>query len=131
MQLDHVTLNVSNMDEIVSFYRDVLGMQAEQYEEWQRGTARFPSLRANKGFRINLFPPDRWDGNGKGLQSPDSLNHLAFSFAREEWNTLLRRLEHRGVTVIEGPVRREGSKGMGESIYVLDPEGRKLELKVY
>jgi catechol 2,3-dioxygenase-like lactoylglutathione lyase family enzyme len=36
-----------------------------------------------------------------------------------------------GVAVEEGPVRRFGARGLGESIYIRDPDGSLIELLAY
>ena len=52
--LDHIVLNVADVERSLAFYRDVLNLPAERVEAWRRGELRFPSVRVNGGTIIDL-----------------------------------------------------------------------------
>ena len=55
-ELDHIVLNVSNIERSLKFYIDVLGLQAERLDEFKTGKVGFPSVRINGDTIIDLFP---------------------------------------------------------------------------
>ena len=52
--LDHIVLNVTDVERSLAFYEGVLGLPAERVEAWRRGELRFPSVRVNEGTIIDL-----------------------------------------------------------------------------
>ncbi len=69
-KMDHIVLNVENMDKMVKFYSQVLQLQPERLNEYRAGSAPFPSVRVNKDTIIDLFPKDAWAGDGQPLSRP-------------------------------------------------------------
>ena len=55
-ELDHIVLNVGDIDRSLKFYTDVLGLQAERLDEFKAGKVGFPSVRINGDTIIDLFP---------------------------------------------------------------------------
>ena len=54
--MDHIVLNVEDMDTVLDFYTNVLGLEPERLEEFQQGKVGFPSVRINANTVIDLFP---------------------------------------------------------------------------
>lgn len=54
--MDHFVLNVKNMDVMLAFYKDILGLHPERVEEFRAGKIPFPSMRINSDTIIDLFP---------------------------------------------------------------------------
>ena len=54
--LDHIVLNVSDIEKTVRFYTEVLGLQPERLDEFRAGKVGFPSVRVNSHTIIDLFP---------------------------------------------------------------------------
>ena len=52
--LDHIVLNVADVERSLAFYEGVLGLPAERVEAWRRGELRFPSVRVNEATIIDL-----------------------------------------------------------------------------
>ena len=52
--LDHIVLNVADVERSLAFYSQTLGMAAERVEAWRRGELRFPSVRVNEATIIDL-----------------------------------------------------------------------------
>ena len=55
-EMDHIVLNVSDIERSLTFYTEVLGLKGERVEEFKSGKVGFPSVRINDGTIIDLFP---------------------------------------------------------------------------
>ena len=90
-ELDHIVLNVGDIDRSLKFYTDVLGLQAERLDEFKAGKVGFPSVRINGDTIIDLFPTPRGRGCGQpdreATGKPQSLLHGggATGFLRDRW----------------------------------------------
>ncbi len=120
--IDHVVLKVTDIDRTTAFYQAVLGLRVERIYE------RLGLHQVRCG--INLIdlialPP------GSTLPPPAErgIEHLCLSIEAnlEELLDALRALD---VGVIRGPMEVYGARGFGTSIYILDPDGYEIELKV-
>ena len=117
--LDHVVLIVADVEASVQWYRDVLGMAIERLEPWRRGEVPFPSARVDATTIIDLV-----QGNPNGV----NVDHVALVVESVD----LGELAASGRLVVEGPPRRlSGARGAGEGLYVRDPDGHRIELRVY
>ena len=128
--MDHIVLNVREMDRVLDFYLNVLGLQGERLEEFRQGKVPFPSVRISRDTLIDLFP---LGGTDKIVRSeaPQDLNHFCLVIEKTDMAKVVTHLEQHGVTIVQGPVTRWGAHGNGTSIYCLDPEGRQLEIRYY
>ncbi len=90
-ELDHIVLNVSDIDRSLKFYTEVLGLQPERLDEFKAGKVGFPSVRINGDTIIDLFPIARvreckqTDREARG--KPQSFLHGggATGFLRDCW----------------------------------------------
>lgn len=57
--VDHLVLNVADVERSLSFYCDKLGLTPERLEEWRRGETRIPSVRVNPTTIIDLVAAPR------------------------------------------------------------------------
>jgi catechol 2,3-dioxygenase-like lactoylglutathione lyase family enzyme len=55
-ELDHIVLNVADVERSLKFYVEHLGLSGERVDEFRAGKAGFPSVRINAGTIIDLFP---------------------------------------------------------------------------
>ena len=55
-ELDHIVLNVGDIERSLKFYIDILGLQGERVNEFREGKVGFPSVRINADTIIDLFP---------------------------------------------------------------------------
>lgn len=117
--VDHVVLNVADVERSLAWYCDELGLAGERVEEWRRGETLFPSLRIDAGFVIDLFRAERTGVNQ---------DHLCITVEPTDFEALKDSGRFR---VIDGPAPRWGARGMGMSIYVLDPDDNTVELRYY
>ena len=123
--LDHIALNVKDVELMLAFYTEIVGLAPERVEEFHRGQAPFPSVRIHQNTLID-FIPHHGQQNEKA-----NLNHFCLSFAREEWDKLCERIKKGQIPIEEGPINRWGAHGEGTSIYFRDPEGNLLEARYY
>jgi catechol 2,3-dioxygenase-like lactoylglutathione lyase family enzyme len=116
---DHVVLICRDPAASLEFYAGVLGLQALDVDEWQRGEARFPSVRVDETTIIDLLP---------GQPDGRNTDHVCLVIEPTDLHELAKRQE---LNVVHGPVQRGGARGTGWSIYAIDPDGYLLELKHY
>jgi catechol 2,3-dioxygenase-like lactoylglutathione lyase family enzyme len=126
--MDHIVLNVQDIDRALAFYVDVLGLEAERVEEFRKGEVGFPSVRINEGTIIDLFPLREAPAN-EGVSH--NLNHFCMVAEQIDFDALLEHLERNDVTVTQRPVSRWGARGRATSIYVLDPDANEVEIRSY
>lgn len=118
-QLDHIVLNVTDVERSLAWYTGLLGLAPERVDEWRAGEVPFPSVRIDEGTIIDLFASDRTGVN---------LDHLCLVVEPGDVEAIAAddRFEVR-----TGPVRRWGARCDGTSIYVSDPDGNTVELRSY
>jgi catechol 2,3-dioxygenase-like lactoylglutathione lyase family enzyme len=117
--LDHIVLNVADVERSLAWYCDVLGLPGERVAEWRAGRTFFPSVRIDASTIIDLFAAER---------SGENLNH--FCVVVEPCD--LQAVADSGrFDVVDGPAKRWGARGDGTSLYVRDPDGNTVELRCY
>jgi catechol 2,3-dioxygenase-like lactoylglutathione lyase family enzyme len=124
-RLDHIVLNVRDVDTTVRWYQRVLGMTHEEYGKRNRSALMFG------GQKINVRPAsaDRTDWVTGREVLPGSAD-LCFITAVSADEVALH-LRVCGVEVEEGPVERLGALGPMTSVYCRDPDGNLIELSSY
>jgi len=124
--LDHIVLNVDDIERALSFYQGALGLAAERVEAWRSGAVRFPSLRINESTIIDLVaaPP-------AAMGTRTNLAHFCLVTDSADLEAATRQLAQAGVPVEQGPVVRSGARGNALSIYFRDPDENLIELRTY
>ncbi|MFF0862078.1 FAD-binding protein [Nonomuraea sp. NPDC003560] len=117
--LDHIVLNVEDVDRSLRFYSDILGLEAERVDKWRRGQVSFPSVRVDAATIIDLVERPRGESN---------VDHICLVVAPLDWPAVI---DAGVLDVVQGPVVRSGARGDGQSIYVRDPDGNTVELRWY
>lgn len=128
--MDHIVLKVKDIDIILKFYEEILGLHPERVEEFRAGKISFPSVRINSDTVIDLFANENISTQANNEQS-NHLDHFCLCFDKNEWDEAYQRIKSHGITIEEGPVERWGAQGEGISIYIMDPENNKIELRYY
>ena len=130
--MDHIVLNVVDMEAMLKFYTEVIELPSERLEEYRRGEAPFPSVRVHPDTVIDLFPKEMWAGSRQPLTGEQpNLNHFCLAYNKEDWDELRSRLDLHHVNIEEGPVKRWGAHGTGISIYFRDPDRNLIEARHY
>lgn len=131
IEMDHIVLNVADLEKMLYFYIEILGLQGERLEEFRSGRAPFPSVRVTADTIIDLFPKKLWEELQPEMVCRPNLNHICLAMDQESWMCLRDRLQESKVKIEDGPVKRWGAHGTGTSIYCHDPEGNIIELRYY
>ena len=105
--LNHITIAVSDISESFNFYVSILGIKPEV--RWESGAY--------------LSVGDLWICLSVDKVSPaQDYSHISFSVTQLDFNSYSSRLLTAGVKTW-----KENSSE-GESLYILDPDGHKLEI---
>lgn len=129
--LDHIVLSVTDMDAMLRFYLEVLGLSPHRVEEYRAGSVPFPCARINDFTLIDLLPAPLWNSGEPEVRTWANLNHFCIAVETSDWSALLERLAGAGVEIEAGPMMLSGARGEGMSIYVRDPDGNRVELRYY
>jgi len=129
--MDHIVLNVEDIDSMLNFYSQVLMLETERLEEYRNGMVPFPSVRLNSETIIDLFPKSLWGNSSPAGSGHNNLNHFCISMTRQTWDELNERLNSKNIEIEDGPVHRWGAHGTGISIYFKDPESNTIEARYY
>jgi catechol 2,3-dioxygenase-like lactoylglutathione lyase family enzyme len=124
-RMDHIVINVRDVEIAASWYQRVLGMEREEFGEERRTALKFG------GQKINLRPYDadlsRW---ATGRSTEPGHGDICFITAVGP-DEVVRHLHGCKVMIESGPVAREGALGMMESVYCRDPDGNLVEIASY
>lgn len=131
--LDHIVLNVKDIDRSLQFYTGVLGLQGERIDEFNAGKVGFPSVRINAETIIDLFPLGQGAGETRDQdgKSNGNLNHFCLVVEPGDFDGIVDYLKDNAVTMREGPISRWGARGRAMSVYFLDPDGNEVEIRRY
>ena len=123
--LDHVVLRAKDIDRMLGFYRDVLGLPVAKHNEplglWhlKAGTSMIDL--------VDMVGP-LGEAGDPTLNEVRNLDHLALKIAPFDEAAILAYLESNGIAAKPAEMRF-GADGDGPSIYLCDPEGNGVELK--
>jgi catechol 2,3-dioxygenase-like lactoylglutathione lyase family enzyme len=117
--LDHIVLNVADVERSLGFYLDELGLEPVRVEEWRAGGVPFPSARVDAATIIDLLAADRGGVNA---------DHFCLVVQAMDFHALK---ESGRLDVVDGPDKRFGARGDGISLYIRDPDGNTVELRYY
>ncbi len=124
-ELDHIVLNVDDVERSLAWYTGSLGLEPVRVEEWRAGEVAFPSVRVSDSCIIDLFAA----GDPAGDPADTGrLNHFCLVADRVD----VDRIASSGdFAVVDGPGPRFGARGDGWSVYVSDPDGNTVEIRSY
>jgi len=126
--IDHVVLRTSDVHAMTVFYCEVLGCTVERTLSPEVGLVQ---LRAGQAL-IDLVDVNSELGRAGG-EAPGSsglnLDHFCLQVAPITEQELLRWLRCHGIEA--GPFEsRYGADGFGPSVYISDPDGNTVELRI-
>lgn len=137
VSVNHVSFTVSNLEESIAFYRDVLGMEciskAERDEDFSSEVTGIDGVSMNiaymqaPGFAVELI--QYTTGEGKPIDTatnnPGSA-HLCFNISEyDEW---MKKMEDNGVRMCGSLCHVPAGPNKGKRVcYMLDNDGNHLE----
>ena len=145
-RLQHFSMEVSDPDASIAFYREVFGFKVTERHPagevpaipvelvFMRVGARHHELvlvhNPNKTYRPRPTRPE------DDLDGPPSFHHFALECdTKEAFEEVLRKVDETGTKIVRGPVVHsawhpdgDGSWGENEAVYVLDPDGHRVEI---
>lgn len=122
-QLDHLILNVNDVDASVAFYTRTMGFSDEGVD------GPFRVIRVREDLTLLLAP---WGTTGG--------THLAFAMPRQEFEDVFARVRDGGIRYGDsfhtvgnqkGPGDESGARGDGKAVYVFDPSEHLIEIRHY
>ncbi len=123
---DHTNWRVRDVERSLGFYRDILGLEPFGLEEYERGEHPLVSLRVTPGFILHLRPDPTFEAVSTG-----GYDHLALVVEGTNPDALAEHLTDAGVEIEGRSEDVVGARGSGEALYVRDPDGYLIELKLY
>jgi catechol 2,3-dioxygenase-like lactoylglutathione lyase family enzyme len=129
LALDHLVVQVSDVDASAEWYARVLGMTREDVSP-EPGRRPRTAMRFGRQ-KINLRPivasKEDWFTADHEAVGGDDLCFLTDSTPDQ----VLQHLQAERVAVVAGPGRRQGALGTLMSVYCRDPDGSLIEIASY
>ena len=119
--LGEVALRVNRLDEMQAFYTEVIGL------ELMRRFEHAAFFRIADGYAGHTAVLALFDRDSPVEQTRSTVDHLAFTIARGDYESHRQRLEALGLAVETATHEWVHWR----SIYVKDPEGNTVELVCY
>ena len=118
-RLLHTRMRVSNMDQTIAFYRDVLGLEVLERKTSPRGSHLAFLAVPNSQELIELcsFPPSG------PVKVQEDLVHMAFEV--DNLDATMEELASKGIKITDGPTR---SSSGSRFIFIDAPDGYEVEL---
>ncbi len=117
--IDHVVLSVPDVEKVVAWYHDELGLEVLRLDEWRRKEVPFVSLRISGESLIDVM---------QGERTGENINHVALVVDGVDLDALAAS----GRFDIEmGPSDLYGARGVGRGVYTRDPAGNLVEFRTY
>jgi catechol 2,3-dioxygenase-like lactoylglutathione lyase family enzyme len=127
--LDHLVINVANVQRTAEWYGKVLSMEVKVFDPGQGKTPRTSLIFGAQ--KINVRPIDadkvEWFTADHEAAGSDDLCFLTTASPAE----VVAHLRACGVAIEEGPVARQGAQGTLQSVYCRDPDGSLIEISSY
>lgn len=125
--IDHTVLRTSKVDDMLSFYCDVLGCSIERETSDELGLTQ---LRAGSAL-IDLVKTDGKlgrIGGSKPTIADNNLDHFCLQLKFISEQATIKHLQSHGIQTTDFE-KRYGAQGFGPSLSIKDPEGNVVELK--
>ena len=121
--IDHVGINVRDLEKSLEFYTKVLGLSITKREPSKPGVEYFLDCGSSL---VGLI-----QGDPKGESHPlkdggIGANHFAFHVHSKDFDAIVEELKARNV-----PVKFSKKREKSWSVYFLDPDGNKLEITAW
>ena len=124
-RIDHIVLNVRDVEITAAWYQRVLGMEREEFGPHKRTALKFG------GQKINLRPsgtdPRAWVTGDN--DAPGTADFCFITAAPPE--AVVAHLHDCGIPILNGPSDRAGALGTIRSVYCRDPDNNLVEISSY
>jgi catechol 2,3-dioxygenase-like lactoylglutathione lyase family enzyme len=127
--IDHLVINVSDVARSAQWYARILGMEIRVFDPGGGKPPRTSLVFGSQ--KINVRPRDAdkvdWFTADHEAAGSDDLCFLTSSTPDE----VVAHLKANGVSIEEGPSKRQGARGTLRSVYCRDPDGSLIEISSY
>ena len=145
-RMQHFSVEVSDTDRSIAFYRHVLGFRLTERHAAHEvaaipveltflrlGDTHHELVLVHNPAKTYRPRPTRPEDD---LDGPPSFHHFALECDSEaNWQAVLERVRATDTPIVRGPVvhsashpRGDGSWGENEAVYILDPDGHRIEI---
>src|SRR3954453_9257254 len=97
VEMDHIVLNVADVERTIAFYSGVLGLQGERLDEYRAGKVGFPSVRISPDTLIAVMRDPA--ANARRAEGRN-LNLYCLVSDPVDLQALSAHLKSQGVTVV-------------------------------
>lgn len=118
--IDHVAINVQELDKSLKFYCEVLGLRITQREPSKPGIEYF--LDCGDAL-IGLIQTKNFTEKHPFQEEGLGANHFSFRVKAQDFDAMIKRLENYGVQIAFAKKREKSW-----SLYFYDLDGNKLEV---
>ena len=127
--IDHLVINVSDVARSAQWYAVVLGMEIRVFDPGHGKTARTSLVFGDQKINVRPLGADKveWFTADRETAGSDDLCFLTSSTPEQ----VVAHLKACGVAIEEGPVMKQGARGVLRSVYCRDPDGSLIEISSY
>ncbi len=127
LQIDHIVLRTTKLDAMLKFYTEVLGCTIERETPKETGLTQ---LRAGSALIDLVVVNSRLGaiGGGAPTKTERNVDHFCLQIKSMPETDIISHLERHGIVAGEF-TSRYGAQGLGNSVYIQDPEGNGVELR--
>lgn len=127
--LDHIVINVRNVEVSAAWYARILGMERKDFDPGQGKPKRTSMSFGHQKINLRPVSADKitWFTAEHETAGSNDLCFLTTATPDE----VVRHLRHCGVAIEEGPVAKQGARGVLASVYCRDPDGSLIEISSY
>lgn len=127
--MDHVVLNVSDVERLAAWYETTLGMSRENFEP-APGKPRRTALKFGRQ-KLNLRPVSAAQSDWSTASHPAIGGEDLCFLTESSPEQVLAHLSACQVAIVSGPVMKKGALGDLMSVYCRDPDGNLIEISSY
>ncbi|MFT3802667.1 MAG: VOC family protein [Burkholderiaceae bacterium] len=127
--IDHIVINVTDVEQAAAWYARVLGMTRQDFDPGQGKTRRTSMSFGHQKINLRPIVADKvdWFTADHEAAGSDDVCFLTDSTPEQ----VVAHLQQLGVAIEEGPVAKQGARGTLQSVYCRDPDGSLIEIASY
>jgi catechol 2,3-dioxygenase-like lactoylglutathione lyase family enzyme len=127
--LDHLVINVADVARSAAWYQKVLGMEIRVFDPGHGKNPRTSLAFGNQKINLRPLQADKieWFTADHEAAGSDDLCFLTTASPDE----IVSHLRACDVAIEEGPIAKQGARGVLRSVYCRDPDGSLIEISSY